>query len=81
MAAVPNAAAAERADDPNGIDAADLTVRANVQRLPSVTSDVLNALTALGYSNKEAAAAVKQVPEGLDLEDTVRHALKLLDRV
>jgi Holliday junction DNA helicase RuvA len=39
---------------------------------------VLHALLALGYSDKEAVAAVKQVPEGLAVGDGIRHALKLL---
>ena len=32
---------------------------------PPASSDVLNALLALGYSDKEAVAAVKQLPDGL----------------
>ena len=41
-------------------------------------SDVLNALLALGYNEREAAAAVKQVPAQLQLPDAIRHALKHL---
>ena len=44
-------------------------------------SDVLNALLALGYSDKEAVAAVKKVPEGLAVSDAIRQALKLLAKV
>jgi Holliday junction DNA helicase RuvA len=40
--------------------------------------DALNALLALGYSDKEALPALKQLPEGLSLEETIRQALKLL---
>ncbi|MFO1317351.1 MAG: Holliday junction branch migration protein RuvA [Burkholderiales bacterium] len=57
---------------------ADLATTVGVHRAPPVSSDVLHALLALGYSDKEAVAAVKQVPEGLPVGDGIRHALKLL---
>jgi len=41
-------------------------------------TDVVNALLALGYNEREAAAAVKQVPADLQLPDAIRHALKHL---
>jgi Holliday junction DNA helicase RuvA len=43
-----------------------------------VANDALNALMALGYSDKEALPALKQLPEDLSLEDSIRQALKLL---
>ncbi|ALS60330.1 MULTISPECIES: Holliday junction branch migration protein RuvA [Pandoraea] len=43
-------------------------------------SDVVNALLALGYSDKEALAAVKTVPEGTSVSDGIRHALKSLSK-
>jgi Holliday junction DNA helicase RuvA len=43
-----------------------------------VAHDALNALMALGYSDKEAVPALKQLPEGLSLEESIRQALKLL---
>ena len=43
-----------------------------------VAADALNALLALGYSDKEAVPAIKQLPEGLSLEESIRQALKLL---
>ncbi|MBC7779068.1 MAG: Holliday junction branch migration protein RuvA [Proteobacteria bacterium] len=43
-------------------------------------NDVLNALLALGYSDKEAVYAVKQVPEGTAVSDGIRMALKLLSK-
>jgi len=43
-----------------------------------IASDALNALLALGYSEKEALPTLKQLPEGLGLEDSIRQALKLL---
>lgn len=46
----------------------------------TVANDALNALLALGYSDKEALPALKQLPEGLTLEESIRQALKLLAR-
>lgn len=43
-------------------------------------SDVLQALIALGYSEREAAAAVKSLPEGCSVDDGIRQALKSLAR-
>ncbi len=40
--------------------------------------DVLNALLGLGYNEREAQAAVKQLPADLQLADAIRHALKHL---
>lgn len=57
---------------------ADLTTAVGVHRAPPATSDILHALLALGYSEKEAVAAVKQLPEGLAVADGIRQALKLL---
>jgi len=41
---------------------------------------VLNALLALGYSEKEALYALKQLPEGLSVSEGIKQALKLLSR-
>jgi holliday junction DNA helicase RuvA len=41
-------------------------------------NDVLNALTGLGYSEKEALAAVKDLPAGLAVTEGLRAALKAL---
>ncbi|QDX20268.1 Holliday junction branch migration protein RuvA [Pandoraea pnomenusa] len=43
-------------------------------------SDVVNALLALGYSDKEALAAVKSVPEGTGVSEGIKHALKSLSK-
>jgi Holliday junction DNA helicase RuvA len=40
--------------------------------------DVINALLALGYNEREAQAAVKQLPAELALPDAIRQALKTL---
>jgi Holliday junction DNA helicase RuvA len=42
--------------------------------------DVVNALLALGYNDREAQAAVKQLPAELALADAIRQALKHLAR-
>jgi len=47
---------------------------------PSSREDVLHALEALGYSSKEAAVAVKALPEGIDVSEGIRQALKSLSR-
>lgn len=41
-------------------------------------ADVLNALAALGYSDKEALAAIRQLPAGVGVSDGIKQALKLL---
>jgi Holliday junction DNA helicase RuvA len=52
-----------------------------VSRAAPVTADVLNALSSLGYSGKEALAVVRQLPDGLAVGDAIRQALKLLAKV
>ncbi len=44
----------------------------------SAGSDVLNALLALGYNEREAAMAMKTVPEGATVSDGIRLALRAL---
>jgi holliday junction DNA helicase RuvA len=56
---------------------ADVT-STTINRPAPVTSDVLHALASLGYSDKEAAHAVRQLPEGIAVTDGIRQALKLL---
>jgi holliday junction DNA helicase RuvA len=43
-------------------------------------SDVLNALAALGYSDKEAAWAVKQIESSLAVGEAIRQCLRLLSK-
>ena len=40
--------------------------------------DVLHALLALGYSEREATAAIRQLPAGAAVSDGIKQALKLL---
>ena len=48
--------------------------------LNDATSDILNALVALGYSDKEATLALKQVPAGTNVSDGIKLALKALSK-
>ncbi|MCD9122860.1 Holliday junction branch migration protein RuvA [Cupriavidus sp. UGS-1] len=43
-------------------------------------ADILNALLALGYSDKEAAAATRQVPAGTGVSEGIKLALKALSK-
>ena len=43
-------------------------------------ADVVNALIALGYSEREVAHTVKQLPPGLSVTEGIRQALKLLSK-
>jgi Holliday junction DNA helicase RuvA len=46
----------------------------------SLSNDILNALLALGYNDKEAGWAVKQLPKDTDVSEGIRQALKLLSK-
>ncbi|MDR2709983.1 MAG: Holliday junction branch migration protein RuvA, partial [Burkholderiales bacterium] len=43
-------------------------------------ADVINALLALGYSEKEAHAATRELPADIDIADGIRRALKQLSK-
>jgi Holliday junction DNA helicase RuvA len=43
-------------------------------------SDILNALLAVGYSDKEALAALKNMPAGSSVSDGIKYALKALSK-
>ena len=43
-------------------------------------ADVMNALIALGYSDKEALLATKNLPEGASVSDGIKFALKALSK-
>jgi len=47
---------------------------------PSSEADILNALNALGYNDKEALWAVKQLAGDASVSDGIRQALKLLSK-
>ncbi len=46
----------------------------------SSASDIVNALQALGYNDKEADWAAKQLPKEANVSDGIRQALKLLSK-
>ena len=46
----------------------------------SASSEILQALIALGYSDKEAVSAIKQVPNDASVSDGIRLALKTLSK-
>ena len=58
----------------------DLGVVGAVNRAQPASSDVLHALLALGYNEREAVAAVKQMSEGISVSDGIKQALKLLSK-
>lgn len=45
-----------------------------------ISDDVRQALLALGYNDKEADLAIKQLPAGLSVSEAIRQALKLLSK-
>jgi Holliday junction DNA helicase RuvA len=47
---------------------------------PDAKSDILNALLALGYNEREALGAMKGLAEDVGVSDGIRQALKLLSR-
>jgi Holliday junction DNA helicase RuvA len=53
-------------------------VAESVKPLPGGTADVVNALVGLGYSDKEALAAVKGLEPGIGVAEGIRAALKAL---
>jgi Holliday junction DNA helicase RuvA len=59
---------------------AELAAPLAVSRTAPASADVLHALVALGYSEKEAVGVVKQLPDGLSVADGIRQALKLLSK-
>jgi Holliday junction DNA helicase RuvA len=48
--------------------------------LESAGNDIVNALLGLGYKDKEAEWAAKQLPKDASLSDGIRQALKLLSK-
>lgn len=58
---------------------ADIGVAGGAAR-DDAQSDVLNALLALGYSDKEALAAIKNLPAGSSVSDGIKFALKALSK-
>ena len=59
---------------------AELTTAIGVNRPAATANDVLHALLALGYNEREAITATKQLPEGLSVSDGIKQSLKLLSK-
>jgi Holliday junction DNA helicase RuvA len=59
---------------------ADVTVGLAGPRAMPVSSDVLHALVALGYNEREALAAMKTVAAGASVADGIKQALKTLSK-
>ena len=59
---------------------ADVVSGVAVNRPKPVASDVMNALLSLGYSDREAQHAVKELPEGLSVAEGIRQALRSLSK-
>jgi len=57
---------------------ADITQSVGVNRPAAPTSDITHALLSLGYSEREAMAVVKQLPDGVAVADGIKQALRLL---
>jgi len=53
---------------------------AGTSRSAPASADILNALRALGYSDREASAAVRDLPEGIAVAEGIRQALKHLSK-
>jgi Holliday junction DNA helicase RuvA len=60
--------------------APDLGVAAGKSQALDVNSEVLQALLALGYSEKEALLALKQIPPETNVSDGIRMGLKYLSK-
>jgi Holliday junction DNA helicase RuvA len=59
---------------------AELAAGLPASRLAAASSDVMHALLALGYNEREATAAIRSVPEGSSVSDGIRQALKSLSK-
>ena len=57
-----------------------VTVAAGASKGDGQTGDISNALLALGYNEREAGWALKQLPSGLNVADGIRQALRILSK-
>lgn len=63
-----------------GPSVSPITDTAGVARPSKSGSDVLNALLSLGYNDREANWAIKQLSEDFSVSEGIRQALKLLSK-
>jgi holliday junction DNA helicase RuvA len=61
-------------------DKLDIAIVAIPAEAAAASSDVINALLALGYNDKEAQFAVKNLESGVSVTEGIRQALKLLSK-
>ena len=61
-------------------DKLDIAIVAIPAEAGAASSDVINALLALGYNDKEAQFAVKNLESGVSVTEGIRQALKLLSK-
>ncbi|MDD2875509.1 MAG: Holliday junction ATP-dependent DNA helicase RuvA, partial [Azoarcus sp.] len=61
-------------------NAGGIRLAAGVDAAPDAKSDILNALLALGYNEREALGAMKGLGEDIGVSDGIRAALKLLSK-
>jgi Holliday junction DNA helicase RuvA len=61
-------------------DKLDIAIVAIPAEAAAASSDVINALLALGYNDKEAQFAVKNLDTGVSVTEGIRQALKLLSK-
>jgi len=57
-----------------------VTVAAGASKGDGQTGGISNALLALGYNEREAGWALKQLPAGLNVTDGIRQALRILSK-
>ena len=60
--------------------APDLGIAQNASGKTDVTSEVIQALVSLGYSDKEAHLAIRQIPVDTSVSDGIKIALKSLSK-
>ncbi len=61
-------------------DKLNITVTLPIAGVINSSADIINALLSLGYNDKEASWAAKQLPAGASVNDGIRQALKLLSK-
>jgi Holliday junction DNA helicase RuvA len=61
-------------------DKLDLAVAAAPAEAPPASGDIVNALLALGYNDKEAQFAVRNLDAAVSVTEGIRQALKVLSR-
>ena len=58
----------------------DIPADGSTDSIPSQVDDIQNALLGLGYSLKDAATVVRELPDDISVNDGIRQALKMLSK-